>query len=58
MDQIKDEVVGSLDFLNYIYDLFGFKYDLKLSTRPAPDKRLGDDALWDIAEKSLAEALD
>ena len=46
-----------MDFLNYIYDLFGFKYDLKLSTRPAPDKRLGDDALWDIAEKALADAL-
>jgi threonyl-tRNA synthetase len=29
---------------------------MKLSTRP--EKRVGDDALWDLAEKSLADALD
>jgi threonyl-tRNA synthetase len=29
---------------------------MKLSTRP--EKRVGDDALWDMAEKSLADALD
>ena len=57
MDQIKDEVLGSLDFLNYIYDLFGFTYDLKLSTRPEVGKRLGSDDLWDIAEKALEDAL-
>ena len=46
-----------MDFLNYIYGLFGFNYELKLSTRPAPDKRLGEDALWDSAEKALEDAL-
>lgn len=37
--------------------MFGFTYELMLSTRP--EKRLkGGEHLWDIAEKSLADALD
>ena len=55
--QLKDEIHNSLDFLNYIYDIFGFSYELKLSTRPAPEKRLGSDDLWDEAEKALEDAL-
>ena len=46
-----------MDFLSYIYDIFGFSFDLKLSTRPGPDKRLGSDDLWDVAEKGLEDAL-
>lgn len=56
-EQLKDEVRNSLDFLSYIYQIFGFSYELKLSTRPAPEKRLGDDHLWDAAENALEEAL-
>ena len=52
MDQIKE----CLDFLDYIYKIFGFNYELKLSTRPA--KKLGSDQLWDEAEAALATALD
>jgi len=48
-EQITDEVIGCLDFLNYIYDIFGFQFELELSTRP--EKRLGDEALWDQAEE-------
>lgn len=44
-DQIMQEVLGCLDFLDYVYSLFGFKFELELSTRPA--ERLGDDDLWD-----------
>ncbi|KAF3614195.1 Threonine--tRNA ligase, mitochondrial [Capsicum annuum] len=33
--QIKDEVKNVLDFINYVYSIFGFSnFDLKLSTRP------------------------
>ncbi|KAJ8759024.1 hypothetical protein K2173_003262 [Erythroxylum novogranatense] len=53
--QIKDEVRGGLDFIDYCYKIFGFTFDLKLSTRP--EKFLGDVATWDKAEAALAEAL-
>ncbi|KAL8102432.1 hypothetical protein AgCh_027061 [Apium graveolens] len=53
--QIKDEVKNVLDFIKYTYDLFGFSFDLKLSTRP--EKYLGDLETWEKAETSLAEAL-
>ena len=31
--QIKDEMFGALDFLKHVYGVFGFTYNLKLSTR-------------------------
>jgi hypothetical protein len=55
-DQIKDEVLGALDFMRFVYSVFGMSYKLELSTRPA--KALGDAALWDLAEAQLATALD
>jgi threonyl-tRNA synthetase len=55
-DQIKQEVLGALDFMRYVYTIFGMTYKLELSTKPA--KALGDDALWEVAEGQLAEALD
>ncbi|KAG2707469.1 hypothetical protein I3760_05G148900 [Carya illinoinensis] len=54
--QIKEEVRGVLDFIKHVYDVFGFTFDLKLSTRP--EKYLGDLATWERAEAALAEALD
>ncbi|OIV93086.1 hypothetical protein TanjilG_20748 [Lupinus angustifolius] len=54
--QIKDEVRNALNFINYVYDIFGFTYELKLSTRP--EKYLGDLETWDKAENALKEALD
>src|SRR5436305_568346 len=55
-EQIEDEVIGCLDFGFYLYDLFGFKPELELSTRP--EVRLGTDEMWDEAEGALARALD
>jgi threonyl-tRNA synthetase len=54
-DQIQVEIAGVLEFGRYVYDLFGFPRRYYLSTRP--DKALGDPALWEQAEKALAEAL-
>lgn len=54
-DQIKQEVLGALDFMRYVYTTFGMSYKLELSTRPA--KALGDLELWQRAEAQLAEAL-
>ncbi|XP_074273975.1 threonine--tRNA ligase, mitochondrial 1-like [Silene latifolia] len=53
--QVKDEVRGALDFINYVYEVFGFTYELKLSTRP--EKFLGEIQTWDKAEAALTEAL-
>ncbi|KAJ8425596.1 hypothetical protein Cgig2_008574 [Carnegiea gigantea] len=53
--QVKDEVRGALDFINYVYGIFGFTFDLKLSTRP--EKYLGDIETWEKAEAALTEAL-
>ncbi|KAK6124326.1 hypothetical protein DH2020_041947 [Rehmannia glutinosa] len=53
--QVKDEVKGVLEFISHVYKLFGFTFDLKLSTRP--EKYLGDIEVWEKAETALAEAL-
>uniref|UniRef100_A0A7N0T8G6 threonine--tRNA ligase n=1 Tax=Kalanchoe fedtschenkoi TaxID=63787 RepID=A0A7N0T8G6_KALFE len=53
--QVKAEVMAALDFINHVYTIFGFTYDLKLSTRP--DKYLGELATWEKAEADLTDAL-
>jgi len=55
-EQVRDEVIGALDFGFFLYDLFGFEPRLELSTRPA--KRVGSDAMWDRAEAALEGALE
>jgi len=55
-DQIEAEVGGVLDMLETCYGIFGFTFDLQLSTRPA--KYLGEIEMWDKAEKALANCLD
>ena len=54
-DQIMAEIANTLDFLDHVYGLFGFNFELELSTRP--EKRLGSEELWDEAEKALEDAL-
>jgi threonyl-tRNA synthetase len=55
-EQIREEVIGCLDFGFFLYDLFGFEPSLELSTRP--EKRIGSDEMWDRAEAALQDALD
>ncbi|KTF75446.1 hypothetical protein cypCar_00040635, partial [Cyprinus carpio] len=55
MDQIESEMKGCLDFLHCVYDVFGFSFQLHLSTRP--EKFLGDIAMWNQAEKQLENSL-
>lgn len=55
--QVQSEVSEFIDFLHDIYADFGFSEVIyRLSTRP--EKRVGDDEVWDKAEKALADALD
>lgn len=53
--QIESEINGALDFLKCIYGIFGFTFQLKLSTRP--EKFLGEIEMWDRAETMLTNAL-
>jgi threonyl-tRNA synthetase len=56
MDQIEDEVLGVLEFIQYVWSqVFNFKLTYYLSTRP--ENRLGSDELWDNAETLLSNAL-
>lgn len=54
-DHIKGEIDGCLSFLKHVYTIFGFTFDLVLSTRP--DKYIGDINEWNSAEKALEESL-
>ncbi|MCE2570386.1 threonine--tRNA ligase [Motilimonas eburnea] len=55
-DQILAEVSSCIDMVFETYKTFGFNdIEIKLSTRP--EKRVGEDAVWDKAEQALADAL-
>ncbi|OVE76557.1 threonine--tRNA ligase [bacterium F11] len=55
-DQLQEEITGVLTMAKEILNVFGFnEYELKLSTRP--EKFVGDEKLWDQAEKVLSDAL-
>lgn len=54
-DQILDEITALLTLVDRFYKVFGFEPFYKLSTRPVD--AMGDEALWDTAEKGLADAL-
>ena len=55
-EQIMDEVSACIKMVYDTYETFGFeKIVVKLSTRP--EKRIGEDQMWDKAEAALADAL-
>lgn len=54
-EQVRDEVYNFLQFMKHVYDIFGFTYELDLSTRP--ENYLGEIEQWDIAESMLTDAL-
>ena len=55
-EQIMDEVSACIKMVYDTYETFGFeKIVVKLSTRP--EKRIGEDEMWDKAELALADAL-
>ncbi len=60
-DQIEDEVLSCLDLTLHLLRSFGFhEYDVMLSVRDPKrkDKFIGDDDMWEMAEKSLVKALE
>lgn len=54
-DQIVDEVSNIIKLYDYVYSIFHLDYHIELSTRPEK-KYIGDIAIWDKAEKALADA--
>jgi threonyl-tRNA synthetase len=55
-EQVGDEVKGIMDFEKYVYEIFGFKFMVELSTRP--DNFMGDPGAWEDAENSLQRVLE
>ncbi|MFS8500334.1 MAG: threonine--tRNA ligase [Caldicoprobacter sp.] len=55
-EQIKDEILGVIDLVDYFYGIFGFKYHVELSTRP--ENSMGSDEDWERATNALKEALE
>jgi len=54
-DQLDAEIKGVLAFVGDIMGIFGFEYEMELSTRPA--KSIGSDAAWELATNALHSAL-
>jgi threonyl-tRNA synthetase len=55
-EQIKENVLEILNFVDILMSLFGFTYEMEISTKP--QKAIGDDAVWEKATRALKEALD
>jgi len=55
-EQMKEEILDLINFIDEVYTTFGFSYHMELSTRP--EKAMGDSKLWDLAETTLKEVLD
>ena len=55
-EQVKDEILGVVNFIDDVYTLFGFKYHVELSTRP--EDSMGTDEEWNMAETALKEAIE
>ena len=54
-DQIEDEIFGVINMATHLYDTFGFKYHVELSTRP--EDSMGTDEQWEQATTALEAAL-
>ncbi len=55
-DQIRQEIKGVAKLIDEVYNLFGFKYHVELSTRP--EDSMGSDEDWEIATDGLKGALE
>ncbi len=55
-EQIVPELIGVVKLVDKIYKLFGFEYQVELSTRP--ENSMGTQEQWDNATQGLAKALE
>jgi threonyl-tRNA synthetase len=56
-DQIESEIGKVVSMILKTYELFGFN-EIKIFLSTRPEKRVGDDALWDQAENALKAVLE
>jgi threonyl-tRNA synthetase len=54
-EQLNSEIRAIADFVNYAMGIFGFEYEVELSTRP--QNSIGSDDDWDLATTALEGAL-
>jgi threonyl-tRNA synthetase len=54
-DQLNDEICAIIDFVDDVMKIFGFEYEMELSTRP--EKSIGADEDWERATQALLHAL-
>lgn len=54
-EQIKDEIKGVVALIDEVYQAFGFKYRVEVSTRP--EDSIGEDEAWERATQALMDAL-
>lgn len=54
-EQLNAEIRAIADFVNYAMGIFGFEYEVELSTRP--EHSIGADADWELATSALENAL-
>lgn len=55
-EQLNDEIIGVLDFVQYAMGVFNFEYEMEISTRP--EKSIGTDQDWENATSALINALE
>jgi len=55
-NQIEDEINKILKIIDFVYKAFDFSFKVELSTRP--EKRIGSDEVWDMAENALKNSLE
>ena len=55
-DQITEEIKGVIRLIDEVYELFGFKYHIELSTRP--EDSIGSEEEWELATGGLKKALE
>ncbi|MEN6321520.1 MAG: threonine--tRNA ligase [Syntrophaceae bacterium] len=54
-EQLNSEITGVADFVDHAMKIFGFDYDVELSTRP--EHSIGSDEDWEMATTALEDAL-
>jgi threonyl-tRNA synthetase len=54
-DQLNEEICSIIEFVDDVMKIFGFDYEMELSTRP--EKSIGSDEDWERATEALLQAL-
>lgn len=55
-DQMKDEVIKTMEIYRKLYSVFGLEYHVELSTRP--ENSMGSEELWEISTNALRDAVE